>query len=162
MREAGGNAEDDHVAFRGGRCQGRPDDFAKSVFVADGMVGREDGQQGIRLARRQGGANVFGGQGDGGGGVPPRGLQQKVAGGHPGQLLAEQGAVLRVRHHEDALPGKEARHPRVGELQQGLLAAGQGQELLGARTAAGGPEPGAVAAGHNDGVSRKTHGSLKA
>ncbi len=93
------DAQDHHGLFaRSGGC-GRAHYSLEAPLVADGVVGRKDGQQGVFLPAGQGSAHLLGGQSDGRRRVAPQGLEQEVARRHPRQLLAQQRAVLGVRHH---------------------------------------------------------------
>ncbi len=134
--------------------QARVDGGEEVGLRRDGVVGRHDEDQGVRVL----GAGQQGGAGDGGGRVPGGGLQHD--GGRRradlAQLLGDDEAVLGVGHDHDRMEALRIPDPQGGLLQHGARP-GQRQELLGIALARERPQAGARTARQDHGIDLPRH-----
>ena len=113
--------------------------------VGDVGVGRRDDDVGLRILA----ADLPAGVGDAGGRVAGLRLGENLLLGDVGQLLADEMGIAAGRDHPELRLGIDVQEALVGELDQGLAAAEQVEELLGVLGRTDGVEPAADAAGHD-------------
>ena len=138
---------------RRGEIHALADDGAEILLVEDQVVRRGHHHLGLGVALEQ----RIGRIGDAGRRVAAHGFAEDLLGTQFGEMLQHEFLVAAVGHHEEILRRDQFFEPFEGVADERFSRTQYVEELLGARLAAHGPEPGADASRHDDAIFVACH-----